>query len=400
MSSDPNAPDSPRTLAVLLFGRTSLNLQQRIIYPFLPVIARGLGVPFETATLLVTVRSFTSALSPFYGVAADRYGRRPLMLAGLLALTAGAVLTALAPGLGIALVAFALLGFSKAAYDPAMQAYVGDAVPYERRGRVMSLLELSWSASWFIGVPVAGFVIASSGWRAPFFLIAVAGGLAVLALWRLCPMCGRTATQAGRFSALEGFRKVPWRRALPFLLLTWLITLANENVFIVYGAWLEKAFGLAIAVVGVASLVISVAELTGELASAGIVDRLGKRRSVLIGLVCSVAAYLLLAPLAGSLAGGLFGIGLMFLTFEFSIVASIPLISEVAPEARGTMMALNVSAAALGRMAGSVSGPRLWSAGGLQPVALLSAGLVFAAAVLLLFLREHPVTVTSSETGV
>ena len=42
-----------------------------------------------------------------------------------------------------------------------MQAYVGDAVPYERRGRVMSLLEISWSLSWFVGIPIAGFVIAA-----------------------------------------------------------------------------------------------------------------------------------------------------------------------------------------------------------------------------------------------
>ncbi len=177
---------------MLLLARTCLNLQARVVYPFLPAISRGLGVPLETASLLVTVRSFVGALSPIYGLAADRYGRRPMMLAGLLALAVGTGLTALAPGLGVALLAFALLGFSKSAYDPAMQAYVGDAVPYERRGRVMSLLEISWSLSWFVGVPIAGFVIAAAGWRGPFVLIAALACLALVALWRLCPGCGRS----------------------------------------------------------------------------------------------------------------------------------------------------------------------------------------------------------------
>ncbi len=382
------SPSHPtRELVVILLARVALNLQFRVVYPFLPAISRGLGVPLETASLLLTIRSLVGALSPIYGLAADRYGRRPLMLAGLLALVAGAGLTALAPGLGVALLAFTLLGFSKAAFDPAMQAYVGDSVPYERRGRVMSLLELSWSLSWFLGVPIAGFLIARSGWRAPFVLIAGAGVLALAALWGLCPQCGRTAIPIDRTALLRTFGRVPWRRCLPLLTMTWLITLANENVFIVYGDWLEKQFDLAVAALGLASLVISVAELTAEFASAALVDSLGKRRSVFAGLILTVGAYLLLPRLAGGLGTALTGVALMFLTFEFSIVASIPLISELAPDVRGTVMALNVSAASLGRMAGSLSGPRLWAADGLPAVALTSAMFVLIAALIIWFAR-------------
>jgi predicted MFS family arabinose efflux permease len=376
-------PITRRELIVLLLARLALNLQARIVYPFLPAMSRGLGVPLETGSLLLTVRALVAGLSPLYGLAADRYGRRPVMLAGLISLVAGSAVVALAPGLGIALAAFALLGFSKAAFDPAMQAYVGDAAPYNSRGRIMSLLELAWSLSWFVGVPVAGFLIAAAGWRAPFAAIAAVGALALVALWRMCPRCGAATNGLVRPALLAGFRLVPWSRCLPFLALTTCITLANENVFIVYGAWLENQFGLAVAAVGLASLVISVAELVAELASAGWVDRLGKRRAVLIGLFLSVVAYLALPLLADNLPGGLAGITLMFLTFEFSIVASIPLISEIAPEARGTVMALNVAAASLGRMVGSLSGPRLWNGYGLAGVALASAAFALIACLIL-----------------
>ena len=380
---------STRDLLVMFLARLVLNLQFRAVYPFLPTISRGLGVPLETASLLLTVRSFVGALSPIYGLAADRSGRRPMMLAGMLTLVVGAGLTALAPGMGVALLAFALLGFSKAAFDPAMQAYVGDSVPYERRGRVMSLLELSWSLSWLIGVLIAGFLIARSGWRAPFVLIVGAGALALAALRWLCPQCGRSAETNDRTALLHAFGRVPWRRCLPLLTITLLMTLANENVFIVYGDWLETQFNLAVAALGVASLVISVAELTAELTSAAVVDSLGKRRSVFAGLVLTVGAYLLLPRFAGSLGSALAGVTLMFLTFEFSIVASIPLISELAPDARGTVMALNVSAASLGRMAGSLSGPRLWAEDGLTAVALASAMSASIAVLILWFARDR-----------
>jgi len=420
---DPRRADSPRSLGVILLSRIALNLQFRIVYPFLPAISRGLGVPLETASLLLTVRSLVGVGSPFYGALADRFGRRVVMLAGLVALVLGAIAVGLSPTLAVALLAFALLGFSKSSYDPAMQAYLGDAVPYERRGRVLSIVELAWSLSWFIGVPAAGFLIASAGWRAPFWFIAGLGFASLLAMLLLCPSCGRgqisssenhrrdaeraenhqasprlrgaifthrgvapgmdMSSEAGRVASLG--RRPAWASRAVFMALAvpFLVVLANENVFIVYGAWLESELGLTIVAVGVASLVISAAELIGEGASAGLVDRLGKRRAVLGGLVLNVLSYLALPRLAGGLGTALTGVFLMFLSFEFSIVAIIPLVSELAPETRGTVMALNVAGMSLGRMISSLLAPRLWATGGLPLNALVSAGVVMVAALIL-----------------
>jgi predicted MFS family arabinose efflux permease len=371
--------DSPRALGVILLSRTALNLQFRVVYPFLPAISRGLGIPLETAGLLLAIRSLVSMGSPLYGALADRRGRRPIMLAGLVALIAGSLAVGLAPGLVVALAAFALLGFSKAAYDPAAQAYLSDAVPYERRGRVLGIIELSWSLSWFVGVPVAGFLIAARGWRSVFWFIAGLGVVALLASWRLCRDCGRgPANGSAARPAARPWRLPAWLTPAVLLVLTvsFLVILANELVFIVYGAWLETNFGLSVVAVGVASLVISLAELLAETVSAGTVDRLGKRRAVLGGLILHLLSYLLLPRLAGTLGGALTGVFLMFLTFEFTVVAIIPLVSELAPEARGTVLALNLAVMALGRVIGALLGPRLWTAGGLATNALLSAGLL------------------------
>ena len=367
-----------RTLAVILFSRFALNLQSRIVYPFLPAIGRGLGVPLETATLLLTIRALIGTTSPAFGILADRHGRRPSMLGGLAALVLGAALVGAAPSFTVALVAFALLGLSKASYDPAAQAYIGDAVPYKRRGRTMGILELPWSLAWLIGVPVAGFLIARVGWRAPFWGIAGLGALGLLATWLVCPQCGRSLDD--HRSRLQFQATAP---AMMALLVSCLLTVANENVFVVYGAWMESQFGLAIAALGLASIVIAVAELAAEASTAGLVDRLGKRRAVLGGLGLGVIAYLLLPLVAQSLAGALLGITLVVLTFEFTIVSMLPLVSELAPDARGTLLAVNVAAISFGRLVGSLSGPRLWAHWGLWANALLSAGLMLAALLIL-----------------
>ena len=65
-----------------------------------------------------------------------------------------------------------------------MLAYLGDVVPYARRGRVMALLAMMWPASWFIGVPIAGFLIDAVSWRAPFVFIGILSLLSLALLVR------------------------------------------------------------------------------------------------------------------------------------------------------------------------------------------------------------------------
>jgi len=379
-----------RILATVLYARLLINAQFRIVYPFLPAISRGLGVPLETAALLVGVRSLAGITSPLYGWLADRGDRRVVMLGGLALLVAGAALVAVAPGFGVALIAFVLLGFSKAAYDPAAQAYVSDAVPYERRGRALGITELSWAGSWLIGVPLAGLLIARFGWQSPFAVIAGLGLLGIFATLRL----RRSAHSADRSASVDtpaadvqanAERRLAWLNwpTAAMLAVSVLVVTANENLFMVYGAWFESRFGLPVAVLGLVSVVISLAELAAAGASAGIVDRVGKHRALLVGLILNALAYLLLPRIAGTLAVTMTAMAVVAMTSEFAIVSALPLVSELAPQARGTVMATNAALVSVGVMIVSVLAPRLWSSGGLALTTAVSAAMAAIAAVLL-----------------
>lgn len=398
------------TFWVVLLSRLALNMQMRVIYPFLPAISRGLGVPLGITSLLLTARAVANLSSPLYGALSDRFGRRTLMLAGLVILTTGTLFVALAPSFGAVLVAVAFLSLCKAVYDPAVLAYLGDTVPYERRGRMMGFLAMMWPASWLIGVPLAGFLIDRVNWRAPFLVIGLLGALSLgLTLRYRAIGAGQQAVQRSS----QARRTKEWslwlrrhlsaipRNAWLAVLVSLLLILASENVYIVYGALLEDRFSLSLTALGLVSIVISLAEFSAEGVSAGWVDRIGKRRAVLGGMVLNVAAYLLLPRLAGSLPGAMLGLFLVYLTFDFSIVSAIPLISELSPEARGTLMATNVAAMAAGRLLSSLSAVRLWSAGGLPANTLVSAAAVtLALGILFILIRERrPIPEVAGSSG-
>jgi predicted MFS family arabinose efflux permease len=156
------------------------------------------------------------------------------------------------------------------------------------------------------------------------------------------------------------------------LAFAFLLGVANDNLYVIYGVWLEGAFALSIIALGVASSVIGVAEMIGEGLTASIADRLGLKRSILIGMVLSVLSYLILPLLGSSLPLALTGLFLVFLSFEFAIVTTISLATEVLPSARATMMSSLMAAMSVGRVIGALVGGSIWLAGGLIAVSLVS----------------------------
>jgi predicted MFS family arabinose efflux permease len=162
-----------------------------------------------------------------------------------------------------------------------------------------------------------------------------------------------------------------------------LVVTANENLFMVYGAWFESRFGLPVATLGLVSIVISLAELAAAGISAGIIDRAGKHRALLVGLVLNALAYLLLPRVNGPLAVTMAAMAIVAMTSEFAIVSALPLVSELSPDARGTVMAVNAALISIGIMVVAVLAPRLWSSGGLALTTAASAAMAAAAAGLL-----------------
>jgi len=232
-------------------------------------------------------------------------------------------------------------------------------------------------------------VIARSAWNIPYlFLSAFSIGM-LLALWRILPD-DRPAATAERVSFTKGLRVVMTHpAALAGLAVVALMSMSSETISIVYGVWMENAFALQIAALGSASAVIGIAELGGEGLVAALTDRLGKRRALLLGLAAFMVSSLLLPVLGSTIEGALVGLFLFYITFEFSIVTSLPLLTEIVPDARATFMASSVTTISLGRMAGSQLGPALFNSG-LSAVALAAAIIALAAFLILwAFIREQ-----------
>ncbi|HEU5100171.1 MAG TPA: MFS transporter, partial [Roseiflexaceae bacterium] len=322
-------------------------------------------------------------VSPLGGTLADTRGERTTMTGGLALFCLGAALCALSTSFGGFLAGYAVIGLAVALYQPAAQAYLSKRTGYERRGWVLGVFETSWAAAALVGVAPLMYLVQITGSSALVFWIILAAGACSLALIRFGLPALPNPDEGRADQDPSAQRRLDWRVVrtpsvagmLGLLLLT---ACAVDLIFVVQGAWSKASFGATEAQLGQVFGLLGIAELIGSLGSTVLVDRVGKKRAVLAAYLLTAATMLAL-PLSQD--NWLLFLPLYFLFdlfFEFSIVASFPLASGVAPAARGTVMALSVLAIGLGRAAGSQLATPLWSSYGIWANGAIGAGLVLA----------------------
>jgi predicted MFS family arabinose efflux permease len=123
--------------------------------------------------------------------------------------------------------------------------------------------------------------------------------------------------------------------------------------------------------------VIGVAELIGEGSVSYLADRISLKKATMVGIIGNVLAAGLLPLIGKTVLGAFLGLFLFYLSFEFSIVSQIPLMTGVLPKARGTVMALNIASANLGRGLGSlIAAPFFLGGFGVNAVAAAAVNLL------------------------
>lgn len=364
------------TLSKLLF-----NIARRLIYPFAPEFARGLNVELSAITSVIAVNQATSVLGPVGASFADTYGYRTLMLASLGILAIGTFAIGLIPIYSVLVIGLFLSGLAKSIFDPSLQAFIGKFVPFEKRGQVIGITELAWAGSTLIGIPMAGMVIEHFSWQTPFFII---GGLSLVCFYIILKIMPKETS-----STLKTRTKTPvlsnWktiiknRKVQGILSYTFFVSLANDNLFVIYGAWLEQSYSLSLAAIGFGTVFIGLSEILGEGCTVFFSDKIGLKKSVFIGISLCTGAYFLLPVLDIGLPYVLAGLFLVFFTFEFTMVTSMSLSTELVPELRASTMSAFFATAGIGRVTGAFLGGIIWSSYGLLTICLISGSCMIAA---------------------
>lgn len=245
--------------------------------------------------LQATFAMMSFLFAPLLGVLSDRFGRRPVILISLFGAGVDYFAMALAPTVGIFFITRVINGISGASFS-AVNAYVADVTPPEKRAAGFGLVAAAFGAGFVVG-PLLGGILGDIDLRLPFY---VAGAL-TLVNWlygyfvlpeslpreRRAPVRWARANPLGALGSLRRYPVVLGLTGSYFLLnmaqyglhATWVLSMQHR-----FG-WTPWETGLSLTAVGLGAVVVQ-----GGLVRT-IVPRLGEKRSLLIGLAIGVLAY-------------------------------------------------------------------------------------------------------------
>jgi predicted MFS family arabinose efflux permease len=346
-------------IGLFTLTRIALSTSFRMVYPFLPVFARGMGVEPTSLAMALSVRSFLGVLAPFLASVADTHDRKTGILLGVGLFTVGSGVVGIWPSFWSFILGTSLVLIGNVVFIPSVNAYLGDHIPYEKRGRVLAFLELNWALAFIIGIPVVRVLIETYSWVTPFILFSGIGLLFFVVFLLILPANQIPQTEDNKIWKNLSRLVRTWP-ALAGMLVGVLVTSSNETVNLIFGLWIEQQFGLSFAALTAASVVIGVSELGGEVFTALVLDSVGKRRMIWIFLGLNSLAALLLPLTGGVLGWAMAGLGFFYITFEIILVSALTLMSEVMPDSRATMIAATVAGFSLGRMFGNLVAPGLF----------------------------------------
>ena len=193
-------------LTLITFSGT---LAMHIFVPALPEAARDLGASVGGMQMTVSVYILGLAVGQLaYGPLSDRFGRRPVLMAGLVLYALAGLAAAFAPDVHSLIVARLLQALGGCAGLVIGRAIVRDTALPQEAGRRMAMMNLMV----VIGpgaAPIVGGALASTlGWRSIFFALALLGIVNLLFSWRLLPESKAPASTAGRSGLARNYGRL------------------------------------------------------------------------------------------------------------------------------------------------------------------------------------------------
>lgn len=335
-----------------------------------------------------------------FGMMADRFGRKAILILTLLVFSIGSGISAFATGYGIFLVLRFIIGAGLGGELPVASTLVSESVPVEKRGRSVVLLESFWAAGWLLAAIISYFVMPLWGWRVAIFTTGLAGLYAFYFREGIHESRAfKKVARPGLIKTLTTLWRPPYVRSTLMLWIVWFMVVFSyygmflwlPSVMVLKGFSLINSFGYV--------LIMTLAQLPGYFVAAWLIEKWGRKTVLslfLLGTAGSALGFGMATSLPMLLTAG------MLLSF-FNLGAWGALYAY-SPEQYPTIVRSSGSgmAAGIGRIGGIV-GPLLvghllganWSVTGIFGIFTAS---ILIAIVAIIFLGKETMGVKLADT--
>jgi YNFM family putative membrane transporter len=315
-------------------------MQLYVAIPLASPISREMGGHNAFAALATAYSLAYAAGFLVFGPLSDHYGRKTILVPGLLTLAASTACLSLVHSWEVLAVLRALQGFSAASFPPVALAYLSEALPARWRTTAIGAMSTAFLAAGIAGQIYASAVASTWGWRWVFALAAVAFALAAVAVVTILREPFHTAPRSTLGQRFGQFRMLVRRRELTLpVVAAFTVLLAFVAMYTALGPELQVHFGLDQTGILLVRLTGLPAMLLAPVAGA-LANRIGTLKVLVTGFTLATLGLTLEALANGSL-GALIAASVIFVAgIATTVPAHIALVSECTREERARGIAL------------------------------------------------------------
>jgi SHS family lactate transporter-like MFS transporter len=257
-------------------------------------VLRHLASDFRTGITAVTVGiSITLAMRPvgafLFGRFADRYGRRPALMASILLYSAMELATAFSPSLRVFIVLRALYGIAMGGEWGIGASLAFETVPVRSRGLVSGILQAGYPCGYLLAAVIYGLLFDRIGWRG-MFVVGAAPALLVLYIFSKVPE-SRTWTAARAEPAkpsLIARMGGHWMLALYAIMLMTCFNFFSHGTQDLYPTMLSAQRGFSPGTISWIAVVYNIGAILGGIIFGTLSSRLGRRRAIALAAALSL----------------------------------------------------------------------------------------------------------------
>jgi predicted MFS family arabinose efflux permease len=311
-----------------------------VVSPILPAIANDLGSNVARASLIISAYMIPFGLFQLvFGYLADRFGKRQVISFSMVFFIISTALCATAAGITDLAVYRVLTGIFAACVMPVSLALIGDLFPINERqsaiGTFMGISFLGQGLSMAIGGSIAFFL----NWRGVFIIYSLLSLIPTILLFTVGKKIPSSKNPDSKMFALYlSLVKNPSTSMIYLLVLLEGIFLMGTFSFL--GGFIAKQFNYNNFFIGLIMTAFGVMAVVGGRVSGRISARIGKKKTIITGILLAVIANVLFAATGKILVFVVIGIGLMGLGFMLAHSTFLTIATEFAAKARGVAMSL------------------------------------------------------------
>lgn len=358
MKSPKRHPPDLLIISALWLMVLASSSQATIVAPILPRIGEALRIPEALQGTLVTGYAIAlSTIAVIIGPISDRFGRRPILLAGTSLMAVMLALHGLANDFTSLLTFRVGAGVSGGVLTGVAVAYVGDYFPYERRGWATGWVMSGFAFGQVVAVPIGTILAERYGFRSPFILFCAIAAISFLLILTVIPQPPVKRSQE-RLSVKTVLRSYWMLLRKPTILnaaLAYATMLFAVSTFVVFfPTWLEQELGMSPSATATLFIVGGLANILIGPQAGRWSDKVGRKPMILTSCLLSAVLFTTTPFVVSGIlsAYAVFFLVMMLLALRLSPLQAL-LTTLVPDNSRGSLMSLVV---AIGQLGGGLGG--------------------------------------------